>query len=127
MSHADKQNPKDLLGIKKAPLGLVPAALTIIAAPAFADGAKKYGPYNWRENNVKMSVYLEALERHLLAYRDRQDEAEDSGHNHLAHMAACIGIIADGLYGGFIIDDRPPAGPAADMLRLQDKTQQASS
>jgi hypothetical protein len=119
---ADSTNPKDALGVKKAPLRFVPPALTILASDAMADGAAKYGPFNWRETAVRMTVYLEAIERHLLALRDGQDRAEDSGHLHLSHIAACCGIIADAAGIGMLIDDRPTVGPAADLLRERDRT-----
>lgn len=116
----DDANPKDLLGIKKAPLRLVPRALRILAAPAMALGAAKYGPYNWREKGVKLSVYLEAMDRHLDAYFDRQDLDDESGYSHLSHVAACLAIIADAQAIGKLIDDRPVAGGAASLLKEQD-------
>jgi len=119
----DATNPKDLLGIKKAPLRFVPHALRILAAPAMALGAGKYGPYNWRSNAVKLSVYLEAIDRHLAAYADRQDTDPESGASHLSHVAACLAIIADAEGIGKLIDDRPAVtGPAADLLLAQDAT-----
>lgn len=119
----DPTNPKDLLGIKKAPLRCVPHALRILAAPACALGASKYGPYNWRSNAVRMSVYLEAIDRHLAAFADRQDTDPESGASHLSHVAACLAIIADAEGIGKLIDDRPEVpGPAAALLLAQDKT-----
>lgn len=115
-SETDKTNPKDLLGVLKVPLGLVPAAGKIYAAVAMADGAKKYGPYNWRDKKVKLSVYLDAMERHLIAYRDGEDCASDSKLPHLSHIIACGCILADAIEGGFLIDDRPTKGPAAATL-----------
>jgi hypothetical protein len=91
-----------------------------------ADGARKYGPFNWRETSVRLSVYLEAAQRHLEAYRDGQDRAEDSGYLHLSHAAACLAIIADADALGMLIDDRPAPGPAAAMLAERDGTQPAA-
>jgi hypothetical protein len=113
---SDQTNPKDLLGVLKVSLGLVPAAGKIYAAVAMADGAKKYGPYNWRDKKVKLSVYLDAIERHLLAYRDGEDCASDSKLPHLAHIIACGCILADAIEGGFLIDDRPLPGPGPKTL-----------
>ncbi len=113
-------NPKDLIGMTKAPLRLVPPALVIETAKAMAEGARKYGPYNWRTDNpVRMSIYLEALERHLQAFRDGENNAIDSGVSHLSHMAACLAIIMDAWPIGQLVDDRPPKGPAAQLLALQ--------
>lgn len=119
----DTTNPKDALGVQKAALRFVPPALTIFASDAFADGAAKYGAYNWRKTRVRLTVYLEAMQRHLLAMQDGQDCAEDSGHNHLAHVIACAGIILDAAAHGSLIDDREIPGPAALLLRNRDKTQ----
>jgi hypothetical protein len=123
----DSTNPKDLLGVRKAALRFVPPALVIAASDAMADGAEKYGPMNWRTTKVRMTVYLEAIERHLLALKDGQDNAEDSGHRHLAHIAACCGIVLDAEAHGSLIDDRFEPGPAADMLRERDRTLQPTT
>ncbi len=120
----DPTNPKDRLGVKKAPLRLVPPALTIVTAPAMAQGAAKYGPYNWREKPVKLTVYLEAMLRHILALLDGEDVDPDSGFLHLSHIGANVAIIADAMFLAGLIDDRPLKGPAAEMLWKQDQTHQ---
>lgn len=112
----DTTNPKDLIGVKKVPLGLLPAAGKIYGALAMKDGAKKYSAYNWRDKKIRMTIYLDAMERHLLALRDGEDVASDSGVPHLGHIIACCSILADADEGGFLIDDRPAKGPAAKML-----------
>lgn len=116
-------NPKDLVGSKKAPLRYVPPALAIAASGPMEDGAIKYGPFNWRTQPVEVLTYIEAVFRHLYAYLDGQDDAEDSGHSHIDHAIAGLGIIADARANGSLIDNRYAAGPAADMLRARDKTQ----
>jgi hypothetical protein len=109
-------NPKDLIGAKKAPLALVPPALLIETSRAMDNGAKKYGPYNWRSGApVKMSVYCEAILRHVLALLDGEDSSLDSGVRHEAHIAACCAIILDARELGQLKDDRHE-GPAARML-----------
>lgn len=88
-----------------------------------ADGARKYGPFNWRAKKIRYSVYLEAIERHLLALKDGEDLAGDSSCEHLSHLAANIGIIADAKAADCLIDDRPGKfnGPAPKMLAAQVK------
>ena len=115
-------NPKDLIGLTKAPLRLVPPALIIETAPAMANGASKYGAYNWREHAVSVSVYLEALMRHVLAYWDGEEVATDSGVKHLAHASACLAIIFDAAAVGKLIDDRPLPGGASALLAVQART-----
>jgi hypothetical protein len=113
----DTANPKDILGASKPQLNLVPPALLIHVAQAMANGAKKYGPYNWRDKKVKLSIYLAAAQRHILAYSDGEDLAEDSGTHHAAHAAACLGIILDALECNCLIDDRPPKGCAPALIK----------
>lgn len=124
----DVANPKDLIGVKKVNVGLYPAAGTIYGALAMEVGAHKYGPYNWRGKKVKMTVYLDAMERHLQRLRDGENESVDPKAvvvgpvPHLGNIIACAGILADAVEGGFLIDDRPPVGPAAKILDKYDRT-----
>ena len=113
---ADTGNPKDAIGDTKPQLHLVPSALAIHAALAMKNGADKYGPYNWREKQVRATVYLSAAFRHLYAFLDGEDHASDSGVHHLGHAAAGIGILLDAIATGNLIDDRPVAGAAARLL-----------
>lgn len=116
MLSAANSNPKDLVGLKKVQLGLLPAAGKIYGALAMQDGARKYTAYNWRDKKVLMTVYLDAIERHLLALRDGEDQSSDAKVPHLGHIIACASILADAEAGGFLIDDRPLPGPAAALL-----------
>lgn len=115
-AEADTTNPKDLLGIKKPQLHLVPRSAIIRIAQAMADGARKYGPYNWREKAVRATVYQSAADRHLAAWLDGEDCATDSGFHHLAHAAACLAILIDAIETGNLVDDRPTPGAAARLI-----------
>jgi hypothetical protein len=120
---SDTTNPKDAVGVQKAPLRFVPPALVIEVAPAMANGAGKYGAYNWREKDVRASIYGEAILRHLYAWMDGEERAADSGVTHLGHVGACVAILLDATANGNLIDDRPMAGPAAALMAAQDKSQ----
>lgn len=122
MSARTDTNPKDLLGIKKCPLRYVPCALKITAAPAMAEGARKYGPYNWRQKKVQYSIYLEAIERHLNALIDGQDADPATGIHHESSIAANIAIVTDARAMGCLIDDRSGTGAAPILLAEQDKS-----
>ncbi len=111
-------NPKTSIGVTKVPLHLVPPVAGHYTALAFADGARKYGPYNWREKKVSTSVYIAAMKRHIDAYWDGEDVSKDANVHHLGHVMACCAIILDGMSIGMLNDDRPPKGAAA---RLQDE------
>ena len=107
----------------KPALHLVPPALKIHVAEAMNYGAfragpdhKGYGPYNWRETKVRLTVYIAACMRHLESFLDGEDFAKDSGVHHAAHCAAGCGIILDAMEQGTLIDDRPKPGHASELL-----------
>src|SRR3972149_7947080 len=71
------ENPKDLLGVKKVPVNLIPPVAIIQEAMAMKfgayltkrkDGTTGYGPYNWREGQIQLSIYLAAIMRHWLCF-----------------------------------------------------------
>jgi hypothetical protein len=100
-------NPKDLLGVKKPSLSKVPAIAILHESLAMMDGGGKYGPYNWRDNAVIASIYVDACKRHLDEWFEGIEEASDSGCHHLGHARACLGILLDAQETGNLIDDRP--------------------
>ena len=110
------ENPKEKFGATKPQLHLVPPAFVIYTATAFRDGARKYGPYNWRENSVVATTYVSAAKRHLDSWFDGEEVAADSGVHHLAHAAACLAILIDCIETGNLDDDRPPKGNAAALI-----------
>jgi hypothetical protein len=112
----DDTNPKDRLGIKKVPLSLVPMAGLIYEALAFAEGAAKYGEFNWRRKAVRRRVYLEAILRHTLAALAGEDLDPDSRLPHEAKIRACCGIILDARECGNLIDDRFEKDATATLL-----------
>lgn len=114
-------NPKDLIGQKKVSLNLVPASSIIYQALAMEDGARKYGPFNWRSNKVIASIYVAAAMRHLMAWYDGEENAEDSQKPHLAHALACLGIIVDAKETGNLVDDRPLPGAANALIKKFEK------
>jgi hypothetical protein len=119
---ADSTNPKDTVGETKPPLWLVPAALMLRVSKVMQLGAKKYGAYNWRSKKVRATVYIAAAQRHLLQALDGEDTDAESGQSHLAHVAACMGILLDAQATGNLIDDRPTAGAAAKLIAEMTET-----
>ena len=117
----DAPNPKDLIGVKKVPtLSVIPSTALVHMGRAMENGADKYGPFNWREHPVKSSIYVDAAMRHLMAWQDGEENAEDSGVHHLGHAMACFGILLDAQEAGNLIDERVP-GPAAALLERYQK------
>ena len=110
-------NPKDALGAAKVPLSLVPPSAVIHCAEAFRNGAEKYGPYNWREKDVKASIYVDAALRHIYSWFDGEECAQDSGVHHLGHAMACLAILIDAYETkGLEVDIPSEKGVAADLL-----------
>jgi hypothetical protein len=110
-------NPKDIAGTKKPPLRLLPTIALVYLAKVMALGAKKYGPWNWRDAAVRATVYDEAALRHLFAVLDGQDTDEESGLPHEAHIMACMAIKLDAKACGKLIDDRNKSGNVAPLLK----------
>ncbi len=120
---APDDNPKTRFGIKKPPLHLIPATALAHEACAMRDGAIKYGPYNWREKNISATIYVSAAMRHIEAWFNGEENAEDSGVHHLAHARACLGILLDAEECDGLNDDRPEPiamQPLFDRLTLKD-------
>ena len=110
-------NPKTRFGALKPNLSLVPPAAIIYQALALQDGANKYGPYNWRKNDVSANTYIAAAMRHISQYLDGEDLDPSSGYPHLAHALASLSVLVDAIENNNLIDDRPPNGPAAKLIR----------
>ena len=107
-SKATTQNPKDLPGNKKVPVGAVLPVAIAHEACAMLDGELKYGYRNWRERKVIARIYIDACKRHLDAWEEGEEYAQDSGVHHLGHARACLGILLDAQETGNLIDDRAP-------------------
>lgn len=108
-TQGDDLNPKDRAALNRAPLGLLPAVGSLYGAAAAADGARKYGPYNWREKPISYDGYLEAMERHIKSLREGEDIAQDSLVHHLGHIIATASILLDAWHTGNLINDRKAA------------------
>jgi hypothetical protein len=100
------KNPKDLIGSTKVSITKFPAIGTVYGAMAMMDGAVKYGPYNWRGKKVIASIYVDAAYRHLMAWFEGQENAQDSVVHHLGHVIACAAILLDAQATGSLVDDR---------------------
>lgn len=106
-SKAETSNPKDLFGSLKVSISKLPVVAVIHGAHAFMDGARKYGPYNWRAKKVIASIYIDAAMRHLMDWFEGEETAKDSGVHHLGHAIACCAILLDAQETGNLVDDRP--------------------
>lgn len=77
-----------------SPEGLIQEAL------AMTYGKKKYGAYNWR-GGLSHSRLIAAAMRHILAHMDGELNDPESGHLHIAHAKANLGMLLQ------MMKDRP--------------------
>ena len=68
---------------------LLPGEALHEIARALTYGAKKYEPRNW-EHGIAYSRVFAALQRHLWAWWNGEDEDPESGLSHLAHAGCCL-------------------------------------
>lgn len=96
-----------------------PVALLVAVESALAEGRGKYGERSWRTSGEKASKLVGAVLRHALAWYNGEeiDPESATSKSHLDGLAASVAILLDCLHCKTLIDDRPPAGPDADLLR----------
>lgn len=109
-------NPKTVMGLAKPGIRFIPPTALIFLGQAFANGASKYNPMNWRDQGVSSSVYYDAGFRHRAAYWDGENYDAGSGVHHLAHSMACDAIVLDAMMQGTLNDDRPTAGQVSLLI-----------
>nr|WP_220446020.1 dATP/dGTP diphosphohydrolase domain-containing protein [Novosphingobium umbonatum] len=115
-------NPKAAFGAAKPSLALVPGAAMVEMAGVFELGAKKYGPFNWRETKVEAMTYVNATLRHLLSWLDGEDTDPESSKSHLGHAMASLGIVIDAMHTNQLIDNRPTQGATARLIVTNTKS-----
>lgn len=112
-------NPKDLVGVRRAPLSGLSGDVLYLMGLAMLEGARKYGKHNWRAAPVVASVYYDAINRHLWDYWEGRTIDPDSGVHHLAKAMADMHILLDAELQGTLIDDRPiGAREGIDFIKL---------
>ena len=101
-------NPKDAIGVSKAPMSTVPAAVLAEVGVAMLEGASKYGRHNYRAAGVRSSVYYDATMRHLMAWWEGEDTDPDSGMSHITKAITSLVVLRDAMIQDMCTDDRPP-------------------
>ncbi|KKN16024.1 hypothetical protein LCGC14_0979860 [marine sediment metagenome] len=115
-------NPKDALGIKKAPLHCIPCGPLYELGLAMMEGGRKYGTHNYRAVGTRASVYYDAAMRHLTNWWEGEDIDSDSGLHPLIKVAACCVVMRDSMLMGNDVDDRPIKYPnGLDMNKLNEQ------
>jgi hypothetical protein len=105
-------NPKDKVGALKPDLTLLPYDALIGVAQCMENGAKKYGPFNWREEGKEVGTvtYLGAALRHIFSYLGGEDNASDSNLNHIDHAISGLMVLRDAQINDNAVDDRKALG-----------------
>jgi len=101
-------NPKDWMGTNKVDMGLIPDSALVELALSFAEGALKYGRFNWRIAGVRASIYNAAMLRHRAKWWAGEDRDTQTRIRHLASIMACCAILIDAEQANLLSDDRPP-------------------
>lgn len=101
-------NPKDAVGVRKAPLSCLPMGVVAEMGTAMLEGASKYGRHNFRAVGVRGSVYFDATMRHLIAWWEGEDVDPDSGLSHVTKALVSLAVLRDAQMQGKCKDDRPP-------------------
>lgn len=102
-------NPKDVCGIRKAPMSTVSAAVMAEVGVAMLEGAAKYGRHNYRAVGVRASVYYDATMRHMMDWWEGVDIDPDSGMHHITKAITSLIVLRDAMIQGMLTDDRPPS------------------
>jgi hypothetical protein len=100
-------NPKDAVGVKKAPMHCVPCEVLLELGLAMLEGARKYGSHNYRDAGVRASAYYDALQRHIMAWWEGEEIDPDSGLHHVIKAIATLVVLRDSMHAGNWTDDRP--------------------
>ncbi|MFX1675186.1 DUF5664 domain-containing protein [Paraburkholderia sp. A2WS-5] len=106
---AKPSNPKDLVGVRKAPMSTVSAAVMAEVGVAMLEGAAKYGRHNYRAVGVRASVYYDATIRHLFSWWEGEDIDPDSGMSHITKAITSLVVLRDAMIQNMMTDDRPPS------------------
>lgn len=114
-------NPKDSVGIKKAPMSTISAPVLMEVGVAMLEGARKYGRHNYRKTGVLASVYYDATLRHMMDWWEGEDIDPDSGLSHVTKAIASLSVLRDAMINNKFYDDRPPKSPNEWMKDLNKK------
>lgn len=113
-------NPKDAVGVRKAPFSTVPMQVVGEAGLALLEGALKYGRHNYRVAGLRSSVYFDATMRHLTSWWEGEDIDPDSGLSHIAKAIASLLVLRDAQMNDMVkFDDRPPVAAEGWQAQLQ--------
>ena len=112
MTDSKPTNPKDAVGIRKAPMSTVPANVLAEIGVAMLEGSAKYGRHNYRVAGVRASVYYDGVMRHMMDWWEGTDIDPDSGMSHITKAITSLVVLRDAMMQDMCTDDRPPKSVA---------------
>ena len=74
----------------KLQYGLIPPLAQKAMVEILTFGAEKYEPDNWKYVPDSKRRYFDAMQRHLWAWKEGEQNDPESGKNHLAHAMCCL-------------------------------------
>ncbi len=104
-------NPKDMIGIKRFAMSVLPWNVLGWVAIALLEGAFKYRRHNYREIGVRASIYHDAALRHIMKWWEGEDYDPDITFAKVHHVDKAISsliVVSDSIKRGNWTDDRPP-------------------
>lgn len=113
-------NPKDALGIMKAPSSVVPQTVMTEVGLGMLEGAMKYGRHNYRVIGVRASVYFDAEQRHMRDWWEGEDLDPDSRLSHITKAITTLVVLRDAMIQGMWVDDRPPPAPKGWLAKMNE-------
>lgn len=74
----------------KLQYGLIPPLALKATVEILTFGAEKYEPDNWKHVPDSKRRYFDAMQRHLWAWKEGEQNDPETGKNHLAHAMCCL-------------------------------------
>lgn len=74
----------------KLQYGLLPPLALKAVVDVLTFGAEKYEPDNWKYVPDSKRRYFDALQRHVWAWKEGEQNDPETGKNHLAHALCCL-------------------------------------
>lgn len=74
----------------KLQYGLLPPLAVKATVEILTFGAEKYEPDNWKYVPDSKRRYFDAMQRHLWAWKEGEQNDLETGKNHLAHAMCCL-------------------------------------
>jgi hypothetical protein len=74
----------------KLQYGLLPPLALKATVEILTFGAEKYEPDNWKFVPDSKRRYFDAMQRHMWAWKEGEQNDPETGKNHLAHAMCCL-------------------------------------